>query len=67
MPGVGENKEMGIIHRVINWCNIFGEHNFATYVIMKIAFILDSKSPILELYFMKILAQACEGIHIQQC
>ena len=67
MPSVSKDREMSIsylIGGIINWCIMFGEHNFAISMDMKSAFILDSTIVILEILFYKNTVQVCKGIHI---
>lgn len=63
----GKERHFTLVGGIINWCNLFEGHNFAISMNMKNAFILDSKILILDIYFIKILAQICKGIHIEGC
>lgn len=56
-----------LVGGITNWYNLFGGHNFAISMNIKNAFFLDSKVPILEIDFLRILAQVCKGMHIQGC
>lgn len=56
MPNVGEDREVGmsyLVDRITNCFNLFEGHNINIPMYMKKAFILDSKSPILEIHFIK--------------